>query len=725
MSKRNSLTLVLILLLIVALSVITFAGIPGFMRPLVQSMNLGLDIEGGVAVVYEGERAEGVTGEQFDRLMNDTLSVLSRRINSFGLTEPNITRQGTSRIRIELPGAQDVNSAVDLIGKTAVLEFYRMESDSFAMEGMTVNDPLFKGEMLFKGDMLRSANAANQEGRNIVSFELSDEATAIFSEATRTIVDTYPDAIGQISIALDDEVISAPTVNQVLNQNNLLIEGNFTANEAILLANLIQGGSLPMELEEVQTTLINATLGQTALDQSILAGLIGFALIGVFMILRYRLAGVIAILSLVVYGALTLLALIAFGATLTLPGIAGLILSVGMAVDANIIIFERLREELGAGKTLRTAIKGSYHRAMSSIVDSNVTTLVAGVILYYFGEGPIKGFAITLSLGIILSMFTALVLTRIMLNQVGGIKSLSKVSFFGRKDPNKASFSFDWMKYAKYFTLLSVILLVVGLGFFFVSGFELGIDFTGGTLLDVDLGQQVPVTEVTEAISSHNLNPTVIHSGDNPNVVTIKTNLALDNAARNEVFSTLRERYGLQETAFLGGEQFGPAVGQEISNRAIVSIALATIAILAYVTLRFKFLYGVSAIVALVHDTLMLLVIYLVFRVTVNSSFIAAILTVVGYSINDTIVLFDKLRDNVRIHNTTPRNQMNISINETLTRTIFTSLTTFIVVFLLYILGVDSVREFAFPLLWGIIIGTYSTIFIASYTWVRLKERGK
>lgn len=725
MSKRNSLTLVLILLLIVALSVITFAGIPGFMRPLVQRMNLGLDIEGGVAVVYEGERAEGVTGEQFDRLMNDTLSVLSRRINSFGLTEPNITRQGTSRIRIELPGAQDVNSAVDLIGKTAVLEFYRMESDSFAMEGMTVNDPLFKGEMLFKGDMLRSANAANQEGRNIVSFELSDEATAIFSEATRTIVDTYPDAIGQISIALDDEVISAPTVNQVLNQNNLLIEGNFTANEAILLANLIQGGSLPMELEEVQTTLINATLGQTALDQSILAGLIGFALIGVFMILRYRLAGVIAMLSLVVYGALTLLALIAFGATLTLPGIAGLILSVGMAVDANIIIFERLREELGAGKTLRTAIKGSYHRAMSSIVDSNVTTLVAGVILYYFGEGPIKGFAITLSLGIILSMFTALVLTRIMLNQVGGIKSLSKVSFFGRKDPNKASFSFDWMKYAKYFTLLSVILLVVGLGFFFVSGFELGIDFTGGTLLDVDLGQQVPVTEVTEAISSHNLNPTVIHSGDNPNVVTIKTNLALDNAARNEVFSTLRERYGLQETAFLGGEQFGPAIGQEISNRAIVSIALATIAILAYVTLRFKFLYGVSAIVALVHDTLMLLVIYLVFRVTVNSSFIAAILTVVGYSINDTIVLFDKLRDNVRIHNTTPRNQMNISINETLTRTIFTSLTTFIVVFLLYILGVDSVREFAFPLLWGIFIGTYSTIFIASYTWVRLKERGK
>ena len=480
-----------------------------------------------------------------------------------------------------------------------------------------------------------------------------------------------------------------------------------------------------MELEEVQTTLINATLGQTALDQSILAGLIGFALIGVFMILRYRLAGVIAMLSLVVYGALTLLALIAFGATLTLPGIAGLILSVGMAVDANIIIFERLREELGAGKTLRTAIKGSYHRAMSSIVDSNVTTLVAGVILYYFGEGPIKGFAITLSLGIILSMFTALVLTRIMLNQVGGIKSLSKVSFFGRKDPNKASFSFDWMKYAKYFTLLSVILLVVGLGFFFVSGFELGIDFTGGTLLDVDLGQQVPVTEVTEAISSHNLNPTVIHSGDNPNVVTIKTNLALDNAARNEVFSTLRERYGLQETAFLGGEQFGPAVGQEISNRAIVSIALATIAILAYVTLRFKFLYGVSAIVALVHDTLMLLVIYLVFRVTVNSSFIAAILTVVGYSINDTIVLFDKLRDNVRIHNTTPRNQMNISINETLTRTIFTSLTTFMVVFLLYILGVDSVREFAFPLLWGIFIGTYSTIFIASYTWVRLKERGK
>lgn len=725
MNRRNGLTLLLITILILALGVVTFAGIPGVMNPLVSHMNLGLDIEGGVAVVYEGTRPENASNEQFDRLMNDTLSVLSRRVNSFGLTEPNITRQGENRIRIELPGAQDVTAAVDMIGKTAVLEFYRMAEGSIAMEGMNINDEIFDGELLFKGDMIQSANAASQEGRNIVSFELIDEAAKLFGNASKTIVDTYQGGVGQIAIALDDEVISAPMVNQVLSQKNLMIEGSFSANEAILLANLIQGGSLPMELQEVQTTLINATLGRTALNQSILAGIIGILLIAIFMVLRYRLAGAVAVLSLVVYGSLTMLALIAFGATLTLPGIAGLILSVGMAVDANVIIFERLREELGQGKTLRTAIKGSYHRAMSAIVDSNVTTLVAGVILYYFGEGPIKGFAITLSLGIILSMFTAIILTRFVLNRLAGIRSFNNVKLYGRKDPDKESFKINWMKYAKYFCILSASLILVGVILFFVKGFELGIDFTGGTLLNVDLGNNVPTTEVAETISAHELNPSIIHSGDNPNVVIIKTNEALDNAERMNVFNTLKDKYSLADDAFLGGEQFGPSVGQEISNRAVISIALATIAILGYVSLRFKFRYGVSAIVALVHDTLMLLVIYLVFRVTVSSSFIAAVLTIVGYSINDTIVLFDKLRDNVRLYNTTPREQMNISINQTLTRTIFTSLTTFFVVFMLYILGVDSVKEFAFPLLGGIIIGTYSTIFIASYVWVKLTERGK
>lgn len=745
MKRNNRLILALSILIILAIVGLTFVS-AGSYKAWASKLNLGLDIEGGVAVVFEADQPEGVSNEEFNGLMNDALAVLDRRINNFGLVEPQITRQGDDRIRVELPGYKEVTEAAGMIGKTAILEFYQLAEGTFAFEGMNIHDEIelelppetaetetgepqvlkFEGELLFRGDQLVTAGVAAVDGKNVVTFELNNDAATIFSDATRDIVETYQNGVGTIAIVLDDEVISAPMVSQVLTDKNLMIEGNFQAEEAILLSNLIKGGSLPLELKEVQTNLISATLGYNALERSVTAGLIGFGLIALFMLLRYRLAGLVAVLSLSLYASLTILVLIAFGATLTLPGIAGLVLSVGMAVDANVIIYERLREELGLGKSLRTAVRASFHRAMTTIIDSNVTTLVAGVILYFFGEGPIKGFAITLSVGILLSMFTALVVTRAILNLLAGIRSLNSPKLFGMQDPEKLGFAFDFVKMAKYTALVTIVLILVGLGFFAINNFNYGVDFTGGTLLQIDLAETADVSSIRQMLASEELTDlSIITAGQDSQQVIIKTTTPLDSKQREAVFGLIQTEYGLTDDAFMAGEQFGPAIGREISQRAIISILIATAAMLAYISIRFKFNYGIAAVIALVHDTLALLAIYAIFRTTVSSSFIAAILTIVGYSINNTIVIFDKIRENVKQQRkASPAQIANLSIRQTMTRSIFTSLTTFSVILMLYIFGVSSVREFAFPLLWGTVIGTYSSIFIAGPLWVYLNRKG-
>lgn len=744
MKKNNRLMLVLSVLLIFVIVALTFVNI-GPLTAWVNRLNLGLDIEGGVAVVFEGQPPEGTSDAEFSALMTDTLAVLDRRINSFGLVEPLITKQGDNRIRIELPGYKDMTEAAGMIGKTAILEFYQVPENTFVFEGQNITEALplmpettegaetsepqfltFDGKLLFRGDQLVTAGVAAVDGKNVVTFELNDTAAELFSDATRNIIETYASKRGVIAIVLDNEIISAPVVSQVLSDNRLMIEGNFAPDEAILLANLIKGGALPLELKEVQTNLISATLGYNALDKSVLAGMIGFGLITLFMIARYRLAGLVAVIALALYGSMTLLALIGFGATLTLPGIAGLVLSIGMAVDANVIIFERLREELGLGKSLRGAIKASYHRAMTAIIDSNVTTLVAGLILYFFGEGPIKGFAVTLSIGIMLSMFTAIIVTRLLLNLMADIKPLSNRKLFGYQDPDKLGFRFDFVKNAKYLALVSILLIVAGLGFLFTTGFNYGVDFTGGTLLHIDMGQEAAIDELNEFLSDQSLDDlSIILAGSANEQIILKTTTPLDSDQRAAIFEKLQGEYGLTDDALLAGEQFGPAIGQEISRRAIISIVLATIAILVYVSLRFKLNYGIAAVVALVHDTLALLAIYAIFQTSVSSSFIAAVLTIVGYSINDTIVIFDKIRENVKVmKNATPEEIANLSIRQSMTRSLFTAFTTFLVILTLFIFGVSTVREFAFPLLWGTIIGSYSTLFIAGPLWVYLKRKG-
>lgn len=392
------------------------------------TINLGLDIEGGVVVVFEAETDK--TGTDLEELMTQTIEVISRRVNAMGLTEPNITKQGDKRIRIELPGVSNAQDALSIIGKTAQLEFRLVQNGEYALSGMAVDD--FKSDFVVGGDSVEKAfTSLGDKGQYAVSLEFNAEGAKAFAEGTKEAFNSTSGSARQIAIILDGEVISAPVPSVVISDGKAQITGSFTLDEAALLSSLIRGGALPAELNEVQTSVIGATLGIDALKSSVNAAKIGLALVVLFMIGYYRLPGVVASLALVLYSSVVLIIMVYFNATLTLPGVAGIVLGVGMAVDANVIIFERLKEELANGKTLRASLDSGFSRALRTIMDANVTTFIAAIVLYNFGEGPIQGFAVTLMIGIVTSMFTAIVVTKTMLKSLSDFKALNNKKFYG------------------------------------------------------------------------------------------------------------------------------------------------------------------------------------------------------------------------------------------------------------------------------------------------------
>lgn len=391
-------------------------------------INYGLDIEGGVAIVFEADTT--LKDKELDQAIKQSIEVLSKRIDSIGLTEPKITQQGDNRIRIELPGVKDASAAIQSIGKTAQLEFVLVAPETVAMEGMSKSE--FKSTPILTGQQVKDSKvSADSYGKPAVGLEFDDEGTELFSEATKTAMAFDNARGGQIAILLDDQVISAPYTNIQIVDGKAIIVGNFTYEEASLLSSLIRGGALPINLKEVQSSVIGATLGLDALNTSIFAAKIGFMLVALFMIVYYRFPGLISAISLVLYASIVLALLVALHATLTLPGIAGIVLSVGMAVDANVIIFERVKDELKSGKSLRASIDSGFHRAMTTILDSNITTLIAAGVLYYFGSGPIQGFAVTLMIGICTSMFTAIVVTRHLLKWSMGFNFTTNSKLYG------------------------------------------------------------------------------------------------------------------------------------------------------------------------------------------------------------------------------------------------------------------------------------------------------
>ena len=668
-------------------------------------IKLGLDLKGGVYVVMEAQT--DATGAELATLMEQTQVIIEDRVNQMGLSEPTVTIEGEKKIRVELPGAENADEAIKTIGKTAQLQFV-----------------LGDGTVVVDGSHVKDAGVGRDEkGFNAVDLEFDSEGAVAFEEATRRAL--YGEVInpetgqpdGAIYIVLDDKVISSPLVNSVISGGRAQITGQFSDDEVTELAMLIRGGALPVGLKEVQTSVVGPSLGIDSLNMSLIAGVIGVGLILIMMIIFYKIMGLIADIALLLYILLVFWVLALFSAVLNLPGIAGLILSVGMAVDSNVIIFARIKEEyMVSEKSLRVSVDSGFNRALKTIIDSQFTTMLAGIILYQLGSGPVKGFALTLMIGIVISVLTAVIITQFLMRTLVETKSLAKPKLFGLDKPRflfKKEFSF--IKRRRIFYLSAVILIVIGLGAGLVRGFNWGIDFTGGTMMQFEMERRVEVADVERVLDKHEVDGTIVHAGENNTQIIIRTTQSLENDERNALFEDMYDTFDIDEDNLLAVEQFSASVGDLIKKNAIKALLIATAGMLIYIIIRFEWKFAVAAIVALAHDVLLMIAFYGLFRIPINSPFIAAILTIIGYSINDTIVIFDRIRENFKIMKKNKMEELiDKSINQTIVRSLMTSATTIVAIIPLLILGGETIREFLVPMMVGLVAGTISSIAISS-----------
>ena len=674
------------------------------------ALKYGLDINGGVYVVMEAQTDEmNLSGEELKELMEQTRAVIDNRVNELGVAESSVTIEGTNRLRVEMPGVTNADEAIEAIGTTAQLYF--MLSD---------------GSIVLDGSYVQDAQVDTDGSYYKILLEFTPEGASLFEEGTRKAFNNEPEVTvegmnsNEIAIVLDGSVITNPEVKSVISGGKAEISGRFTKEHATTLAALIRGGALPVELKEIQSSVQSATIGANALDKSIIAGGIGIIIVFALMLLMYGLLGLVADIALVLYVIMFVWAMVAFDVVLTLPGIAALILSIGMAVDANVIIFSRIKEEICEGKSIRVAVDSGFKDAIVTVLDAQITTLIAAIVLYEVGTTTVKGFALTLMIGIVFSIFTAVIISQLFLSFLAGTERFCKNKYFGvNEDGTPKQFihkKFNFIKNRKIFYIASCAIIIIGLVCSIAFGMNYGIDFTGGTTIQVEMGEQVKISDVEDAIKSFDLDPSIIYTGEGNTQVQIKTIKALENSERNEVFGALQEKFGLEDGALIASEQFGPSVGDELKANAFKAVVIAAIGMLIYIIFRFKsWKYGFSAIVGVAHDVLMVLAFYAIFRYTVNNPFIAAILTLVGYSINDTIVIFDRIRYNKKLY-AKNNNETNIdlSLNQTLNRTIMTSLTTLVVMVPLIVLVGGSISQFIIPLMVGVIVGCYSSIFVCA-----------
>ena len=679
----------------------------GSVNSVKDALKYGLDINGGVYVVMEAQT--DLTGDELEQLMDQTRAVLDNRVNQLGVAESSVTIEGDKRLRVEMPGVEDAEEAISAIGKTAQLQFV-----------------LADGTVVLDGSMVKDASIATDGANYKILLEFNSEGASLFEDATRKAynneVTSAIDGMNanEIAIVLDNEIITHPQVQAIISGGNCEITGGYTRDEASTTAALIRGGALPVELVEIQSSVQSATIGADALDKSIAAGAIGLGLVFLLMVVFYGMLGIVADIALLLYVVLFLWSMVAMGVVLTLPGIAALILSIGMAVDANVIIFARIKEEIAAGKTIRVAVSTGFKNALTTVLDAQITTLIAAVVLYEVGTTSVKGFALTLMIGIVISIFTAVVITQLFISLLADSKTFAKNKYFGVNEDGTPkqmlNKTFSFIRHRKIFYMISAAIIIVGMLFAFIGGMNYGIDFTGGTMIQIDMGQQVPINDVEDALKDYDLDPSIIYAGEGNAQIVIKTIESLDNAKRAEIVDTLAQTWDISAEDVLASEQFGPSVGDELKSNAFLAVIIASIGMLIYIIFRFKsWKYGASAIIGVVHDVLMVISFYAIFGYTVNNPFIAAILTLVGYSINDTIVIFDRIRENKTMF---PKDSSEInidkSLNQTLNRTIMTSLTTLIVMIPLCIMVSATIREFIIPLMVGVIVGCMSSIFICS-----------
>ncbi len=667
------------------------------------NIELGLDLAGGVSITYEIDE-----DNPSDTDISDTIYKLQKRIENYS-TESEVYREGSKRITVEIPGVTDANAILEELGKPGDLSFN-----------------LEDGTEVLTGSNIKSAEAGTQDDNGIknyvVSLSMDEEGAEAFAEATSNNIGN------PIYIYYDGEVVSAPTVESAITDGECVIENMESYEAADELATTIRIGALPLTLTEVRSNVVGAKLGQNAIQTSLIAGGIAILVIFIFMLIYYRIPGLVAGLALIIYIMLDLGAINGFNATLTLPGIAGVLLAIGMAVDANVIIFSRIREEIAAGKTVIVSIKEGYNKALSAILDGNITTLIAAIVLWFLGSGTVRGFSQTLIIGIILSMFTALVVTRYMMLAFYelGVKA---ERFYGRARQFKVR---NFVKNSKFFMIASVAVIVLGLVFLPINKSTIGsvlnfdLEFSGGTsvtlTLDEDLTDELDADICDTVRKTVDTNTVQSQKVLNSNQLVVKMNeLSLEDRATLE--DTLKENYEIEDYQT---EQITASVSSEMQRDAVVAVIVAAIFMLIYIALRFRDVrFGGSAVIALLHDVLLVFMVYAVARLSVGNTFIACMLTILGYSINATIVIFDRIRENMRNNQLVKQGYdvvVNTSISQTLTRTINTSLTSFITVLLLYILGVPSIKEFTLTLMCGVAFGAYSSVCITGPLWYYMKS---
>lgn len=688
---------------------------------------LGLDLQGGLSVTYEIQDEKPTSDE-----IKATVDKLQRRVDAYS-SEGEVYQEGNDRITVEIPlntEKVDAHDVLDELGQPGQLLF--LDSENYTIWQQNQNNGTNDAyEAVLTGSDIKNAQAGVDDSGTVkdyvVQLQFTDEGAQKFATATAA-------NIGKpIYIIYDGAVASAPTVQNAITDGNAVINKISSYDEAESLASTIKIGALPLELKQIQYNIVGAKLGQKAVSTSLIAGAIGFGLVCILMIVLYRFPGFIASLALTGYVVLMLLILSIRHITLTLPGIAGIILSIGMAVDANVIIFTRIREEISAGNSVRAAVKSGFSKALSAILDGNITTLIATVVLMILGSGSIKGFAVTLMLGIVLSMFTALFVTKMLLNSFLELGVQNPKMYGKAKEPK----IHGYVKNFKICGVASLIVIIAGLAFLGVNHSRIGkslnysLEFTGGTSTTATFAEDdvytleraesevAPVIAETAGIDAGTIQ---IQTVEGNNQVIFKTS-ELTEEQSAKIDDLLKSQFKATE---VDNQSISSTISGEMKKDAIVAIAVSSVLMLLYIAFRFSDVkFGVSAVLALVHDVLVVFAAYSIGTLSVGNTFIACMLTIVGYSINATIIIFDRIRENMRTQDSKESLEelVNKSIGQTFTRTIYTSLTTFIMVFVLFVMGVTSLKEFTFTLMLGIVCGAYSSVCITGPLWYTMKKK--
>ena len=729
-----------IIAFIISLAVLAFAGYVIMFgigdRGQAKYITQGLDLKGGVSITYQVAESDksNLTADTLEK----TRAKLEKRIAAFS-TEATAYKAGEDRITVEIPGAYDADEVLNELGKPGILYFC-----TAAKSGYTPTKAELKNKKYIKvdksyyqvwltGDTVASAEGqatTNDKGvnENIVNLQFNSEGTKAFGEMTSSHVGE------QSFIIYDDEVLSAPKIQAVITGGQAQITGDFTLKEAQTLATNIGIGSLEVQLDELSHSVQSANLGSDALSKSIQAGIVGFIIIILFLLLVYRIPGLAAGLALISYIELMLLALNGFDLTLTLPGIAGIILNIGMAVDANVIIYARIREEIAAGRRTETAIKTGFKKAASAIIDGNITTLIAALVLLWKGSGTVQGFATTLGIGILIQLFTSLVISRIFV-WILYYMGFQAPKFYGKEKTRK---NINFVEKRKVFFGIAIVCIAIGIGGLIFNSannggaFNYSIEFKGGTSTEIQFSENYTMDEFNSNVKpaiEKLLNSTDIQAQKDTNkdgLFTIKTRNFKDNEFEEMKDMLVKDYKAVDDKQNFTNTKISDTVSKEMRSDAVVATVLATICMLFYIWIRVKNIhFALAAVMALIHDVLIVIGFYALSRVTVGTTFIACMLTIVGYSINATIVIFDRIRENKAVMKRDDKmiEIVDRSITQTLTRSIYTTLTTFVMVFMIFIMGVSSIREFTLPLMTGMIAGAFSSVFITGSLWYVLKGK--